>query len=100
MQKESRFRQAVRAVWEQSDQQYLGWPEERREAAKPAVSALLARLGECDGEAELHLRYWESGDPPGVLLGQHLPDGWDADERLTLEEACFWRRLIELKRRG
>ena len=100
MQKESRFRQAVRAVWERSDRQYLGWPEERREAAKPAVSALLARLGECDGEAELHLRYWESGDPPGVLLGRHLPVGWDADERLTVEEACFRRRLLELQRGG
>ena len=100
MQKESRFRQAVRAVWERSDQEYLGWPEERREAAQPAVSALLARLGECDGEAELHLRYWEAGDPPGVLLGRHLPGEWDADERLTLEEACFWRRLLELQRGG
>ena len=100
MQKGSRFRQAVRAVWEQSDRQYLGWPEERREAARPAVSALLARLRECDGEAELELLYWEFGDPPGVLLGQHLPDGWDADERLTLEEACFWRRLLERTRGG
>ena len=100
MQKESRFRQAVRAVWERSDRKYLGWSEERREAAKPAVSALLARLGECDSESELHLRYWESGDPPGVLLGRHLPGGWDAGERLTLEEACFWRRLLELKRGG
>ena len=100
MQKESRFRQAVRAVWERSDQEHLGWPEVRREAAKPAVSALLARLGECDGEAELHLRYWESGDTPGVLLGRHLPGEWEAGERLTLEEACFWRRLLELTRGG
>ena len=100
MQKGSRFRQAVRAVWERSDQQCLGWPEERREATTSAASALLARLGECDSEVELHLRYWELGDPPGVLLGRHLPDGWDAGERLTLEEACFWRRLLELQRGG
>ena len=100
MQRENRFRVAVRAVWERSYEQYLGWPEERREAAKPAVSALLARLGECDSEAELHLRYWESGDPPGVLLGRHLPGGWGAGARLTLEEACFRRRLLELTRGG
>ena len=100
MQKESRFRLAVRAVWERSYEQYLGWPEERREAARPAVSALLARLGECGSEAELHLRYWEVGDPPGVLLGRHLPGEWDAGDRLTLEEVCFWRRLLELTRGG
>ena len=81
MQKESRYRQAVRAVWERSDQQYLGWPEERR-------------------EAELYVRYWEVGDPPGVLLGQHLPGGWGAEERLTLEEACFWRRLLAIRHGG
>ena len=100
MQEESRFRQAVRAVWGRSVRQYLGWPEERREAARTAASALLARLGECDSEAELYVRYWEVGDPPGMLLGQHLPGGWSAGERLTLEEACFWRRLLELRRGG
>jgi hypothetical protein len=100
VQKQSRFQQAVRAVWERSHTEYLGWTENQRAAAQPAVDALLAWLGECISEAELDLRYWETGDPPGVLLRQHLPDGYDADELLTLEEACFWRRLLELRTGG
>ena len=100
MQKQSRFQQAVRAVWERSHQQYLGWSEEQRATVQPAVDALLAWLGECMSEAELDLRYWETGDPPGALLRQHLPDGFDAEEQLTLEEACFWRRLLELRPGG
>ena len=95
--KRSRFQQAVRAVWRRSHQQYLGWPEEKRVAAQPAVDALLAWLSECQAESELDVRYWEQGDPPGVILRDHLPDGFDADEQLTLEEACFWRRLFELR---
>lgn len=100
MQKQSRFQQAVRAVWERSHREYFGWPEAKREAVQLAVDALLAWLGECSGEAELDLRYWETGDPPGAVLRAHLPDGFDADEQLTLEEACFWRRLLELRGSG
>ncbi|MEZ4503125.1 MAG: hypothetical protein R3C39_10910 [Dehalococcoidia bacterium] len=100
MQKESRFQQAVRAVWERSHTEYLGWSEEKRSVVRPAVDALLAWLGECIGEAELDLRYWETGDPPGALLQRHLPAGFDADEQLMLEEACFWQRLLELRRSG
>lgn len=96
MEKEGRFQQAVRAVWERSHTEYLGWPEEQRAAVQPAADALLAWLGECISEAQLDVRYWEIGDPPGVLLRRHLADGFDADTRLTLEEACFWRRLVEL----
>jgi hypothetical protein len=95
--KQSRFQQAVRAVWRRSHQQYLGWPEEKRVAAQPAVDALLAWLSECQRESELDIRYWEIGDPPGLVLREHLPDGFDAAEQLTLEEACFWRRLFELR---
>ena len=98
--KQSRFQQAVRAVWEHSHQQYLGWPEAKREAAQPAVDALLGWLGECISEAVLDVRYWETGDPPGVVLRRYLPDGFDADEQLTLEESCFWRRLLELRSGG
>ena len=100
MQKESRFQQAVRAVWERSHTEYLGWSEDQRSAVQPAVDALLACLGECISEAELDVRYWATGDPPGVLLKRHLPDGFDADELLTIEEACFWRRLVELRAVG
>ncbi len=98
--KENRFQQAVRAVWEQSHEQYLGWSEAKREAVQPAVDALVAWLGECPSEAVLDVRYWETGDPPGAVLRDHLPDGFDADEQLTLEEACFWRRLLELRLGG
>ncbi len=97
---QSHFQQAVRAVWEQSHQQYLGWSEAKRTAVQPAVEALLAWLGECPSEAVLDARYWEAGDPPGVVLREHLPDGCDADEQLTLEEACFWQRLLELRLGG
>ena len=96
MQEGNRYRQAVRAVWERSNRQYLGWPGARREAARPAASALLARLGECSSEAELHLRYGEPGGEPGALLARRLPEGFSAACRLTLEEACFFRRLLEL----
>lgn len=95
--KQSRFQRAVRAVWWRSHQQYLGWPEEKRVAAQPAADALRVSLNECQAESELDVRYWEIGDPPGLVLREHLPGGFDADEQLTLEEACFWRRLIELR---
>lgn len=100
MQKEGRFQQAVRAVWEHSHTEYLGWSEQRRAAVQPAVDALLVWLGECNSEAQLDIRYWEVGDPAGVLLQRHLPDGFDADELPTIEEACFWRRLDELRADG
>ena len=96
MQEGNRYRQAVRAVWERSERQYRGWPGERREAARPAASALLARLGECSSEAELYLRCGEPGGEPGALLQRLLPEGFGAACRLTLEEACFFRRLLEL----
>lgn len=96
----NRYRQAVEAVWERSERQYLGWPEERREQAEAGVAALLARLRECASEEELFLRYWEPGDPPGVLLARHLPEGFGDQGRLTLEEACFRRRLLELRPGG
>ena len=96
----NRYRQAVRAVWERSEQQYRGWPGERREQAAAAAAALLAWLGECASEEELFLRYWEPGDPPGALLAWRLPEGFDAQGRLTLEEACFRRRLLELRPGG
>jgi len=95
--KQSRFLLAVRAVWERSHQQYLAWPEVRRIAAQPAVDALSAWLGDCQRETELDIRYWEPGDLPGLILLQHLPPRFDIDDRLTLEEACFWRRLLELR---
>ena len=98
--KQSRFQLAVRAVWEHSHQQYLGWTEAKRAAAQPSVDALLAWLGECPSEAVLDVRYWETGDPPAVLLREQLPDGFDADEQLTLEEACFWPCLLELNAAG
>ena len=96
----NRYRRAVEAVWERSEQQYRGWPGERREQARPAASALLAGLRECSSEEELFLRYWEPGDPPGVLLARHLPEGFGDQDRLTLEEACFHRRLLELRPGG
>lgn len=95
--KQSRFLLAVRAVWERSHEQYLAWPEVRRIAAQAAVDALSAWLADCQHERDLDLRYWEPGDLPGLILLQHLPPRFDIDDRLTLEEACFWRRLLELR---
>src|SRR5690606_15904215 len=100
MTKESRFQQAVRAVWERSHDEYLGWPEMRRAAADPAVEALMTSLRRWTQESALELYYWQPGDPPGVLLLEHLPEGFTTDERLMLEEACFWRRLLELRAGG
>jgi hypothetical protein len=98
--KQSRLQQAVRAVWRRSHCEYLGWPEERRKAAQPAANALLVWLGQCQLESELDVRYWEVGDPPGLVLRERLPNGFDAGEQLIIEEACFWRRLFELRMGG
>lgn len=97
MPKHDRFRTAVRAVWERSHATYLAWPEEQRALTQPAANALLDWLADAENEGELITRYWEIGDPPGVVLRQHLPAGFDPEEALTLEEACFWRRLMELE---
>lgn len=96
----NRYRRAVEAVWERSERQYRGWPGERWAQAEAGASALLAWLRGCASEEELFLRYWETGDPPGVLLARHLPEGFGAGGRLTLEEACFRRRLLELRPGG
>ena len=97
MSKQSRFLRAVRAVWEHSHQDYLEWPEEKRAATAPAADALLAWLGVCQSEAELDVRYWEAGDPPGLLLLRYLPANFESDDRLTLEDACFWRHVLALR---
>jgi hypothetical protein len=73
------------------------WPEDRRAAVQPAAEALLAWLADADSERELIARYWEVGDPPGRILRPHLPEGVDAEDALTLEEACFHRRVTELE---
>lgn len=97
MSKNDRFRRAVRAVWEQSHAAYVAWPAERRALAQPAAYALHVWLADAASEGELIARYWEVGDPPGVVLRQHLPAGFDPEDALTLEEACFWRRLMEME---
>ncbi len=97
MSKQSRFQDAVRSVWERSYHAYDGWPEARRNTATPAVDAQLAELREHGTEAELDVRYWETGDPLGETLRPHLPQEFDAETRLTLEEACLWMRLLELR---
>ena len=82
MQKESRFRQAVRAVRKRGDHEDPGRPVVRREAAGSAVSALLAHPGERGGEAGLRLRRRQSGDPPAAPPERHPADGRGALRRL------------------
>ena len=100
MSKNDRFRRAVRGVWEQSDAACRRWPEERRRAVQPAVDALLAWLADAESEGALIARYWGTGDPPGAVLRAHLPEGFDPEDALTLEETCFHRRAAELDAGG
>jgi hypothetical protein len=98
--KESRFRAAALAVWERSHAEYAGWPPGERCGVQPAVQALLAELRRCDSEDQLQERYWELGDPLGKVLRERLPADFDDERLLTLEEACLWLRLRELRQGG
>ncbi|MCA9846336.1 MAG: hypothetical protein KC461_13255 [Dehalococcoidia bacterium] len=97
MSKNDRFRHAVRGVWENSHAVYTEWSDEQRAALQPAVDALLAWLADAASEGDLIARYWEVGDPPGQILKPHLPADLDAADALTVQEACFWRRINELE---
>lgn len=90
---QERYRRAVRAVWERSYHDVEHWNDASREAVQPAMDALLAWLVNATTEAELARRYWEAGDAPGAILRPLLPGVFDAEDLLTLEEACFWVRL-------
>ena len=92
----SRWLAAARAVWEQSHQEYAGWPPADRETAHAAARALRVALRDCRDEPELQRRYWQMGDPLGAVLRAQLPPGFDDERLLTLEEACLWQRLREL----
>lgn len=95
-----RYRRAVRAVWERSFRDWEQWSEVSREAARPAVEALLAQLAEAPSEEALLRQYWEAGDAPGKVLRPRLPAAFDEDDLLTLEEACFWMRLQAIEGQG
>lgn len=96
MNEDSRYRRAVRAVWERSHGEYRQWPAAKREAAQRAVDALLAWLDGAHDEDDLVTRYWEAGDAPGNVLRLHLPPELDEDDLLAIEEACFWLCLRTL----
>jgi hypothetical protein len=94
--KQDRFKEYTRSVWRQSYEAYERWPAGRRDAARPAVDALVVELRRCASEDELQTRYWEPGDWPAEVLRRHLP--WDpvSEALLELEEAAFWLRYREL----
>jgi len=95
--KNDRFQRAVRGVWENSHAAYSEWDHAQQASVEPAVRALLAWLVDAESEGELIARYWEVGDPPGEVLRPHLPAGIGVEAALTVQEECFWRRVIELE---
>ncbi len=97
MSKNDRFQRAVRGVWEHSHTTYVAWSDEQHAAMQPAVDALLAWLADAESGGELIARYWEVGDPPGVILQPHLPADIDPADALTVQEECFWRRISEIE---
>jgi hypothetical protein len=94
--KQNRHREVTRAVWRQSYETWMNRPEPERQAGAPAVNAVLAVLRGCGNEQQLHDRYWEPGDWPAPILLRQLPDDPGLDELLTLEEAAFWLRYLEV----
>jgi hypothetical protein len=94
--KENRRREVTRAVWRQSYETWMNRPEPEREVGASAVNAVLAVLRRCNNEQQLHDRYWEPGDWPAPFLLRQLPDDPGLDELLTLEEAAFWLRYLEV----
>ena len=97
MPKENRFREYTRSVWQRSYEAYERWPAKWRDAAAPAVDALVAELRRCASEDELHARYWEAADWPSDVLRRHLPCDPGPEALLELEDACFWLRCRELQ---
>ena len=100
MTRENRRREVTRAIWRQSYETWAGRPEAERLASEAAVNALLRALRCCRNEDELHNRYWQPGDWPAPVLLRQLPDDPGLDELLTLEEAAFWLRYLELQEQG
>lgn len=96
--KESRLREATRAVWRHGYEVCRGQPW--WEAVQPAVEAVLASLRRFADEANLQEHYWAPGDAPGELLRRRVTAVLSPDELLELEEACFWLRLRELRGGG
>lgn len=99
MTRENRRREVTRAIWRQSYDTWRSRPEAEHLASEPAVNALLAVLRACHNEDELHDRYWLPGDWPAPVLLRQLADNPGSDELLTLEEAAFWMRYLELQER-
>ena len=96
MSKQDRFKEYTRSVWKQSYEAYERLPADRRDAARPAVDALVVELRRCASENELHACYWESGDWPAEVLRDRLPSDPGVEKLLELEEAAFWLRYREL----
>lgn len=95
--KENRHQEAVRAIWRESYETWRDRPEEERQTTEVAVNALLAVLRRnCHTEEDLHERYLQPGDWPAPVLLRQLPENPGLDELLTLEEAAFWLRYLEL----
>jgi hypothetical protein len=94
--KQDRFKDYTRSVWRQSYEAYGCWPPDRRDAARPAIDALVVELRRCASEDELHACYWESGDWPAEVLRHRLPLDPGAETLLELEGAAFWLRYQEL----
>ena len=100
MTRENRRREVTRAAWQQSYETWTARPQAERRAGEFAVNTLLARLRTCQNEDELHDSYWQPGDWPSPVLLRQLPDDPGLDELLTLEEAAFWLRYLELREQG
>jgi hypothetical protein len=94
--KQDRFKEYTRSVWRQSYEAHERSPADRRDAARPAIDALVVELRRCASEEELHARYWEPGDWPAAVLRRHLRSDTGPEALLELEEAVFWLRYREL----
>lgn len=94
--KENLNRESTRAIWQESYETWMSQPEAERLATEPAVHALVAALRGCRNWEELSESYYRPGDWPSPFLLRQLPDDPGLDRLLTLEEAAFWLRYLEL----
>ncbi len=94
---DSRYRRAVRAVWERGYLAWEHWCVTKRELAQPALLALVEWLTTVGDEAELVERYMEVGDAPGGVLRPLLPPWFDDEDVLVLEDAACCMRMYALR---
>jgi len=94
---DSRYRRAVRAVWERGYLTWEQWSPGRREIAQPALLALIEWLHAFEEETDLVASYMEVGDAPGKVLRPLLPPWFDDEDVLVLEDVAFCMRIHALR---